>query len=128
MSQNILIRRFGPKNLWTKLYHHQKFCMDKWRYDCPYHRTLVNLSFLCNKNDYRRISSGHVTQFGGCLFISLAWHSSASFCFHYSSCLCIPKLIPASRNMAQHCGSKSHNPPSLNPLCFSRLFLKSRLF
>ena len=60
--------------------------------------------------------------------LSLAQLSLILFPLFYLSCLCNPKLIPASRSMAQHCGSKSHNPPSLNPLCFSRLFLKSRLW
>ena len=60
--------------------------------------------------------------------LSLAQLSLSLFLLFYLSCLCIPKLRPASRNMAQHCGSKSHDHPSPNPLCFSRLFLKSRLW
>ena len=59
--------------------------------------------------------------------LSLAQLSLSLFSLFYLSCLCIPKLRPASRNMAQHCGSKSHDHPSPNPLCFSHPFQKSRL-
>ena len=58
--------------------------------------------------------------------LSLAQLSLSLFLLFYSSYLCIPKLRPASRNMAQHCGSKSHNHPSRIHYVLVFFFLKCR--